>query len=345
MSIPKNGICPLCKVPLREYHDYVTCPSCETSYHEKCWQNNNGCPICDIIEEPVSASPPASVFWYLFQNNRNLGPLSWEELCHKPDIQPDDLVWNREMPNWVRADRIPDLPLMKEAEEIEEPDPEMAPPEAKEPFPEETAPAEEPVPEKETEKEEDLFAPKPDGGEEPELEAAAPEVETAPLPESIPLEPVSEPLTEKSELEEAPPEAEELFPEEIAPAEEPVPETRTAEPLAGPAEAEPLHLSRTEQLIEQIYADQGVEQGDSSAAKMENPAERAKATLIHARQVIAGIMLVLGGAIAAATTYFYAPVSGTIYYLIAVGAIVFGVAGFFRGLSGWLKLKPWHTGD
>ena len=105
--------------------------------------------------------------------------------------------------------------------------------------------------------------------------------------------------------------------------------------------AAPGASSRTEQLLEKIYT----EEKEKPTAETADPDERAKATLIHARQVIAGIMLVLGGAIAAATTYFYAPVSGTIYYLIAVGAIIFGVAGFFRGLSGWLKLKPWHSGD
>ncbi|NMD43567.1 MAG: DUF4339 domain-containing protein, partial [Firmicutes bacterium] len=199
MSIPKNSTCPLCKVPLREYHDYVTCPTCQISYHEKCWRDHGGCPQCSVVEEePVSAAPLTSVAWYLFHNNRNMGPLSWEELCSHPDIQPDDLVWNREMPDWVRADQLPDLPLGEKtemAEEIaEEPgDPEEAAPSWEEPPTAVSTPPEESAPETDPEtgtdqaepetagasEEEDLFPPE----EEQETETGDTGLEAAALEE------------------------------------------------------------------------------------------------------------------------------------------------------------------
>ena len=440
-----------------------------------------------VEEEPVSAAPLTSVAWYLFHNNRNMGPLSWEELCSHPDIQPDDLVWNREMPDWVRADQLPDLPLGEKtemAEEIaEEPgDPEEAAPSWEEPPTAVSTPPEESAPETDPEtgtdqaepetagasEEEDLFPPEeeqetetgdtgleaaaleeeepltagtapdeeiapeadrqPETDEEAELEAAPPAVEEllpeastfteelppeaemaeeseagaaeeegeeeylfsrkkeqeteiedtgleaaaleeeGPLPagtapdEGIAPEADGQPETdEEAELEAAPPAVEELLPEASTFTEKLPPEAEMAEESeAGAAElellavepppAEPADLthsfdsSRAEQLIEQIYTDQEKEPHGILAAGAGEPDGRAEIALIHARQVIAGIMLVLGGAIAAATTYFYA-VSGTIYYLISAAAVIFGLAGFFRGLSGWLKLRPWHNDD
>ncbi len=395
MSVPKNSTCPLCKVPLREYHDYVTCPACQTSYHEKCWRDHGGCPQCSVVEkEPVSAAPLTSVAWYLFHNNRNLGPLSWEELCSHPDIQPDDLVWNREMPDWIRADQLPDLPLVEKSETAEETaeepgDPaETAPGEAapalEEPPTAVSAPPGEGAPESDPEtgadqagaetawasEEEDLFPPEKEQETETgdtDLEAASP-VEEEPLPAGTAPdgggapEADGQPETdEEAELEAAPTAVDELlpeagtFPEKLPPEAEMAEESEAgAEELellaAEPPPAKPADLtrsfdsSRAEQLLEQIYTDQEKEPHSILAARAGEPDGRAEAALIHARQVIAGIMLVLGGAIATATTYFYA-VSGTIYYLISAAAVIFGLAGFFRGLSGWLKLRPWHNDD
>lgn len=48
--------------------------------------------------------------WYLHKGGTNYGPYTWEELCRNR-IEPIDLVWNDTMPDWVRADQIPGLPL------------------------------------------------------------------------------------------------------------------------------------------------------------------------------------------------------------------------------------------
>ncbi len=106
-----NETCPHCKIPLREYHDYITCPTCQTSYHEKCWEENGGCTLCDVSAGSPGATPGKPSNWYLYHNNRNLGPLTWEQLCSHPGIIPDDLVWNSRLPDWIRADQLPDLPL------------------------------------------------------------------------------------------------------------------------------------------------------------------------------------------------------------------------------------------
>lgn len=330
MSIPKNSICPICRVPLREYHDFVTCETCQTSYHEKCWRESGGCPSCDVVEESVSVESPAIVFWYLFHNNRNLGPLTWEELCSHPGILPDDLVWNKEMPDWIRADQVPDLPLVKKTPET--PDEKVG--ETEEPKVEETTPEIEEHPTAETKPSEKdfpdpddggyLFSPGSDQGSEtgePNMEAATLEMEEYPA-------------TETSPLESTPPERFEM---------EQDPKAIAVETPAIPLETELPELSHSEQLVEQIYTGDKPVGRSIGAAELEDPDDRMKAALGHARRLIAGILLFLGGAIAAATTYFYAPVSGTIYYLISAGAIVFGVIGFFSGLFGWLKLKPWQS--
>lgn len=111
MNALKNDSCPFCKLPLRDYHDYITCAKCRTSYHEKCWEENGGCTLCDVPAGPASAGTAETLSWYLYHGNRNLGPLTWEELCRHPGIQPDDLVWNSSMPRWIRAAGIPDLLL------------------------------------------------------------------------------------------------------------------------------------------------------------------------------------------------------------------------------------------
>ena len=111
MSMLKNDTCPHCKLPLREYHDYATCSQCETSYHEKCWEENGGCTLCDVIARSPDGTPDITTSWYLYHDNKNHGPLTWEQLCSHPGIQPDDLVWNSRLPNWIRADQVPNLSL------------------------------------------------------------------------------------------------------------------------------------------------------------------------------------------------------------------------------------------
>ncbi len=118
MAAPENSTCPHCKLPLRDYHDFVTCPKCSTSYHEKCWQENSGCPRCDAAAAPaVEDNPDGPIAWYLFHDHKNMGPLTWEQLCSYKGIRPDDLVWNSRLPDWVKAADIPGLLLERRSPE------------------------------------------------------------------------------------------------------------------------------------------------------------------------------------------------------------------------------------
>lgn len=118
MAAPENSTCPHCKLPLREYHDFITCPTCRTSYHERCWQENGGCPRCATAAAPMAEdNPDGALSWYLFHDHKNLGPLTWEQLCSHNGIQPDDLVWNSRLSDWIKAGEIPDLPLGRRSPE------------------------------------------------------------------------------------------------------------------------------------------------------------------------------------------------------------------------------------
>ncbi len=288
MSIPKNNTCPLCKLPLREYHDFVTCSTCQTSYHEKCWQENGGCTLCNVIAGSESKAPIRSFSWYLYHDNRNLGPLTWEQLCSHPGIQPDDLVWNNRLPDWIRADQIPNLPLGgglpgNLQEKTEEPG--------------------------ETDKEAAL----PETVEHP---AAVP----APSGSARQWKPGGRKLGGAGRNQGTP----------------------AGEQSGGRTENPPRDPSRTEQIINHLYTEQppGPPSSYSFLDRQEDYFdERAEMARGYARHVIYGILLVLGGLIAAAATYFYAAEWVTVYYAVACGAILFGVIDFFRGLFGWLKYK------
>lgn len=50
--------------------------------------------------------------WYLYKDEQQQGPLTWDELCHQAEngiIGPADLVWTDGMENWAKADRIEGL--------------------------------------------------------------------------------------------------------------------------------------------------------------------------------------------------------------------------------------------
>jgi uncharacterized membrane protein len=53
-----------------------------------------------------------SNYWYLYQNQQQSGPYSWEQLHHYAStgaINRMDLVWSEGMAEWARADQIPRL--------------------------------------------------------------------------------------------------------------------------------------------------------------------------------------------------------------------------------------------
>jgi hypothetical protein len=330
MSIPKNNTCPLCKLPLREYHDFLTCSTCQTSYHEKCWQENGGCTLCDVIAGSSSSTPVRSFSWYLYHDNKNLGPLTWEQLCSHPGIQPDDLVWNNRLPDWIRADQVPNLPLggglpgnlQEKTEEPGETDKEAALPETVE------HPAAVPAP----------------SGSAPRWKPGGAGYRFSP-------EPAREPEPGETDRDEALPAT------EAHPAGTPAPGSSPQGKLGGagrnhgtPAgeqpgertENPPRDPSRTEQIINRLYTEQppGPPSSYSFLDRQEDYFdERAEMARGYARHVIYGILLVLGGLIAAAATYFYAAEWVTVYYAVACGVILFGVIDFFRGLFGWLKYR------
>ena len=48
-------ICPLCKTEIRDEDPAKVCPACGVSHHEICWENNNGCAVCDRFEPDHAA--------------------------------------------------------------------------------------------------------------------------------------------------------------------------------------------------------------------------------------------------------------------------------------------------
>lgn len=72
----------------------------------------------------------------------------------------------------------------------------------------------------------------------------------------------------------------------------------------------------------------------------QSPGVRREMAGKYARKMLYGFIWALGGTIVTVATYQRAASSsagGT--YIIAWGAILFGIIDFFRGLSGWLKYK------
>lgn len=57
----------------------------------------------------------------------------------------------------------------------------------------------------------------------------------------------------------------------------------------------------------------------------------------YARHMIFGILWVAGGTVVTIATYQAAFAAGGGTYIIAWGAILFGIIDFFRGFFGWLK--------
>lgn len=68
-----------------------------------------------------------------------------------------------------------------------------------------------------------------------------------------------------------------------------------------------------------------------------SPAGRQEMAKKYARHMLFGFLWAAGGTIVTVATYNAASGGGT--YVIAWGAILFGIIDFFRGLFGWLKYR------
>ncbi|NLA27574.1 MAG: DUF4339 domain-containing protein [Firmicutes bacterium] len=325
MSAPGNDSCPFCKLPLRDYHDYVTCPECQTSFHEKCWEENNGCTLCNLRATPESEISATTLSWFLYHSNRNLGPLTWEELCSHPAIQPDDLVWNNSMPTWVRAAEIPNL-LPKDTLADE-------PAERENQAGKNNIDAVLPVKEKEPA----AAPPSPEGrkGQEPDgtLETSGTEA----------IEKRAFDVVEKSA-------AATPLETDTAPKEKPGGADRS---VSSPLVTEPnkertipdRHPSRAEQIVGQLYGDQlSHTSPETSFLEREEEYYYEEEPVLDrkfAGPVIAGILLILGGGAATAAAYFHTVGWDNLYHIAAIalaGAVtLLGVVNLFRGISLWRK--------
>lgn len=330
MSMLKNDTCPHCKLPLREYHDYATCSQCETSYHEKCWEENGGCTLCDVIARSPDGTPDITTSWYLYHDNKNHGPLTWEQLCSHPGIQPDDLVWNSRLPNWIRADQVPNLSLAGGSPGKRE---------------------DEDKTEKHVETGKGGIS--PGTGEHsagtPASANGSPQWKLGGAGYRFSPKPVSEP--DPGERDRAIPEAGVQPPATPAPSDSTPQwklggargklETSVVE-LPGGNAGKPPPSSRTEQIIDNLYQDQppGPTTGPSFLDRQEDSFdEEAETARSYSRHMVYGIFLVLGGLAAATSTYYYAVKWETLCYAAAGGAILIGVIDFFHGLFGRLKYR------
>ena len=336
MSVPNNSTCPYCKLPLREYHDFITCPSCETSYHEKCWEENGGCYSCSIVTGTADSEAIEALSWYLYHGNKNLGPLTWEELCSQPGILPDDLVWNSRLPDWINADQIPNLPLgtcspaPAEPEEIDS-----------------TAPAggsvtankvaASPV---ETEEQRAAHPDLPDSTLQWQQDGTTLHFDPSPAPvretgaaaadEHTALPPPPEDGVIKWKLAETAASR----------------RSKSSEPSGEGTESLSRDPARAERILSHLYEDEPADSLPEPSfldRKEDYYDERLERAHRYASHIIYGILMVLGGFAAGGAAYLYAAHWESMYYMGAIavsGAVaLFGIIDFFRGLLGWLKYR------
>ncbi len=72
-------------------------------------------------------------------------------------------------------------------------------------------------------------------------------------------------------------------------------------------------------------------------AMINSPEGRREIARQYKKSMIYGALWTIGGTLVTILTYSGARGGGR--YVIAWGAIVFGLIGFFKGLSGWMKFK------
>ena len=345
MSVPNNSTCPYCKLPLREYHDFITCPSCETSYHEKCWEENGGCYSCSIVTGTADSEAIETLSWYLYHGNRNLGPLTWEELCSQPEILPDDLVWNSRLPDWIRADQIPNLPLgtgspvSTEPEEIESTalagDSVIAKKVSAAPAGVEEQRAAPPdLPDSTLQWQQDgttlHFDPSPAPVRETGAAAAAGDSALQAADEHTALPPPPEDGVIKWKLAETAASR----------------RSKSSEPSGEGTESLSRDPARAERILSHLYEDEPADSLPEPSfldRKEDYYDERLERASRYARHIVYGILLALTGIAAGGAVYLYAAHWENMYHTGALaisGAIsLFGIVDFFRGLLGWLKYR------
>lgn len=363
MSIPKNKTCPHCKLPVREYHDLTTCDSCNTSLHDKCWQEADGCTVCSLIDKPVSAARGGLSSWYLYHEGKNLGPLTWDQLCNYPGIQPDDLVWNNRLPEWVRADQVPNLPLAEpplSGEPAAKPAPDervggsvVLPEMKRDPDSETGAVGGKPAPSHEEEITPYRQAtPQPDPEEHdwtPDRLAAA----EAAVHDSDYIS-SQKPARDPNEPGEAEPsvvlpETEEYFDRETPAGGDLDPQLFETEENSGFFAGEELSPqpfpqfqdsdrdNRMPPLIDDL-PDPSLD-FISTRRLEQHLVERKELARRYSRHMVFGILLLIAGAAAIAASLIYTLDKSELINLVAWGAIVLGTCDFFYGLFGWLKNK------
>ena len=96
-----------------------------------------------------------------------------------------------------------------------------------------------------------------------------------------------------------------------------------------------------EELIEHGWpegsANQFVNDIEQTVVVFKNSPEGRQLADAYARHMTYGILWIVGGTIVTVATYQAAFASGGGTYIIAWGAILFGIIDFFRGFFGWLR--------
>ena len=97
-----------------------------------------------------------------------------------------------------------------------------------------------------------------------------------------------------------------------------------------------------QQLVKRNWTEEAAEQFVSQVEKAvteyrETPEARQALAKAYARHMLYGILWAAGGITVTVAALTLSANGGT--YIVAWGAIIFGIVDFFRGLSGWMKYK------
>lgn len=108
------------------------------------------------------------------------------------------------------------------------------------------------------------------------------------------------------------------------------------------AVAHDLATGRAPALIAQDLVNQGWPPADAHGfvTRMQQAVQQYRNSALasaYAKHMAYGALWAIGGTVVTAITYEAASNGGT--YVVAWGAILFGIIDFFRGLFGWLKYR------
>jgi len=97
-----------------------------------------------------------------------------------------------------------------------------------------------------------------------------------------------------------------------------------------------------QQLVKRNWTEEAAEQFVSQVERAvtdyrETPEARQALAKAYARHMLYGFLWTAGGITVTVATLALSANGGT--YIVAWGAIIFGIVDFFRGLFGWLKYK------